>query len=244
MRVLHEAQMHRDNCFVTLTYDKDHLPDNGSLSYVDYQLFMRRLRKRAGVPVRFYMCGEYGPLMDRPHFHAVLFGYDFFDRVPWKRNLFRSPSLEGLWPLGFSTVGDVSFESASYVAAYCMKKVVGSRADAHYSRVNEVTGEVFSLCPEFTRMSLKPGIGAKWFERFYDSDVSVRDSIVVDGRELPVPRYYDQLLAKRNASALEDVKFDRFSKVTSESRLDSTPERLAVREVVVTARQSLKSRSL
>ncbi|WNK14074.1 MAG: replication initiator protein [Microvirus sp.] len=247
MRCVHEAQMHDHNCFLTLTYDDSHLPQNGSLRYVHFQRFMKRLRKQAGKPVRFYMCGEYGDKLTRPHYHACIFGYDFYDKVPWSSGggspLFRSAHLESLWPFGFSSVGEVTFESAAYVAAYCMKKVVGSGAADHYERVSD-TGEIFSLVPEFTRMSLKPGIGASWFDKFFESDVRSRDGVMVSGRRLPVPRYYDQLLAKRDALALEAVQFDRSQKVTSESRVHSTPERLAVREAVSNARINLKSRGL
>ena len=64
-------------------------------------------------------------------------------------------------------VGDVSFQSAGYVARYSLKKVNGDLAAAHYRRVDPDTGEVFDLVPEFAHMSLKPGIGASWFDRFY-----------------------------------------------------------------------------
>lgn len=39
--------MHKQNCFLTLTYDDEHLPLAGSLNHRDYQLFMKRLRKNS-----------------------------------------------------------------------------------------------------------------------------------------------------------------------------------------------------
>lgn len=75
LRVMHEAKLHPANCFVTLTYRDEDLPENGSLRHRDFQLFMKRLRKRADV--RFYMCGEYGEQKLRPHYHACLFGVDY-----------------------------------------------------------------------------------------------------------------------------------------------------------------------
>ena len=246
VRVMHEAQMHESKCFVTLTYDPDCLPPNGSLRYSDYQSFMRRLRKRVRSPVRFYMCGEYGEKLLRPHYHACLFGVEFGDRTPYRRGpetLYRSALLESLWPHGFSSVGDLTMESAEYVARYCVQKVVGSWAVAHYERLSP-DGEFVRLVPEFNRMSLKPGIGAKWFEAFADTDLYTHDRVFLGDREFPVPRYYDKLLALRPGFEVDEVKFDRFAKVDETSRFHSSPNRLAVREQVVEAGLRSKSRSL
>ena len=83
IRCVHEASLNDVNCFLTLTYDDDHVPAGLSLFYPDFQAFMKRLRARfSNVRVRFYMCGEYGDNFDRPHYHALLFGFDFLDKVP------------------------------------------------------------------------------------------------------------------------------------------------------------------
>jgi len=244
VRCLHESQLHEHSCFVTLTYSDEHL--RPSLHYPDFQKFMKRLRKKFGK-VRFYMCGEYGEQFSRPHFHACLFGVYFDDRVVWKRLesgsiLYRSAALEALWPFGFSSVGDVTFESAAYVARYVMKKVTGDRADVHYNRVDVVTGEEVQLVPEFNRMSLKPGIGADWFRKF-SPEVLVRDGVVVNGRVSKVPRYYDNMLQSMDGFRFDEVKFERFKKALTVLE-DTTPERLADRELVTKARLSFKKRKL
>ena len=122
IRCVHEAQMHEENCFITLTYNKESLPADGSLRKRDFQLFMKRLRKECGEGIRYYMCGEYGAKYERPHYHICLFGYDFKDKYIWderdKVPLYRSTKLEKLWTLGFSTIGEVTFQSAAYVAPY------------------------------------------------------------------------------------------------------------------------------
>ena len=81
VRCMHERSMHERACFVTLTYDDEHLPPGKSLNYPDVQKFLRRLRKRVGVPIRFYLCGEYGDDTDRPRYHICLFGFDFPDKA-------------------------------------------------------------------------------------------------------------------------------------------------------------------
>lgn len=256
-RCLHESQLHDKNCYLTLTYNDDNLPANGSLRYRDFQLFLKRLRKAVG-PIRFYMCGEYGELHFRPHFHALVFGYDFPDRVYFGESpagfpLYISAALSELWSFGHCSVGDVTFESAAYVARYVMKKVTGPRAAAHYERLDVETGEIYSLVPEFTRMSLKPGIGLRWIRKFR-SDVYPRDYVVVRGVKCRPPRYYDNFISAEDnwrmkyvgsvdVDTIEMLKFEREFKA-SKFADDGTPERLRVKETVAKAGLNFKKRSL
>lgn len=244
VRIMHESQLYDVSSFVTLTYDDSHFFP--SLDYLDFQKFMRRLRKRVG-PARFFMCGEYGERFQRPHFHAILFGVDFPDKaffkdLPSGGRLYTSALLQELWPFGFSSIGDVTFESAAYVARYCVKKVTGSRAERHYERVWEHTGEVVSVVPEFARMSLKPGIGFEWFRRF-SSDVLVRDAVVVHGVPGKVPRYYDKLMQDMDSVDWDGIEYERFQKALSVVA-DNSPARLGVLEAVAKARVGFKVRNL
>lgn len=246
-RCLDEASQYADNCFLTLTYDEAHLPSDHGLHVSDFQLFMKRLRQdvwrrshRRGV--RFFHCGEYGTQLKRPHFHACLFNLDFKDKVFYKRNrngdsLFNSPTLSRLWPSGFSVIGDLTFESAAYVARYVVDKVTGPNVEfegpdglRHYERVHRTSGEVVPVMPEYTTMSRRPGIGRAWFDR-YVSDVFPVDYRVVDGRRLKVPRFYDGLYEKGHPVEFDVVKrrrFDAARKVLSDNTLD----RLYVKEEV------------
>lgn len=246
MRCMHERQMHDDSCFVTLTYRPEDLPLQGQLVYRHFQLFMKRLRKQRGS-VRFFMAGEYGGLYGRPHFHALLFGTDFLDRVPYKRMasgswLYTSAVLDKLWGGGFSSVGDVTFESAAYVARYCTKKITGRAAESHYERVDESSGEIYQLEPEFAGMSLKPGIGETWYRK-YMAEVLCRDAVIVNGVAVKPPRYYDRLLSTLNLEEKEWIDFQRGLKAR-ELGDDYTPDRLRVREQVARARLSFSKRTL
>lgn len=249
VRLMHEAQLYEDNCFITLTYDDGRLPSDGSLHYRDFQLFMKRLRKRyCDRTVRYFVAGEYGDALGRPHFHCALFNVAFRkDRKHWRKtetgfNVYRSAELEELWPLGHSEIGELTPQSANYIARYVVKKVTGDKADEHYRTIDMDTGAVTWRVPEFCRMSLKPGIGARWFERYY-RDVFPHDRVVAGGVRKKVPRYYDKLMKRRDAGAVEDVKMDREIRARSRYQ-DCTPERLAVREVVENARMRYYKRSL
>lgn len=235
---MHEAQLHEDNCFITLTYDDQHLPHTGTLIPRDLQLFMKRLRKAFPHKIRYYSCGEYGESSARPHYHACLFGHSFNDTLTYSNNrgipLGISPTLSKLWPYGFSTVGAVTFESAAYVARYCTKKVTGKKADDHYWSTDPETGEMHPIAPEFARMSNRPGVGAGWYELYRD-DVYPSDTVIVKGREQRPPRYYDTLFERTNPEELDEIKRKRL--VAALTHKDNqTPERLAVRETVTRAR--------
>lgn len=232
VRCLHESKLHEENCFLTLTYNDENVPERNSLDYRDFQLFMKRLRKHANK-VRFFMCGEYGETTARPHYHALLFGYNFPDRKPWGRTphghtTYRSELLEKLWTKGNSIIGNVTRESAGYVARYCLKKITGDAAEDHYN----------GRTPEFAHMSLKPGIGADYFRKFHN-DILPNDYVIIDGYKIPVPKYYETLYE----GDLEDIKHTRETYARTKAH-NNTPERLAVREEVTQAKVKQLKRSL
>ena len=244
LRVMHEASLWDDNCFVTLTYGRDKLPPHGSLCHEDYQKFMKRVRKKYGL-VRYYMAGEYGPENGRPHYHSCLFNVGFRDdREPVGRSasgevFYNSPVLEELWGHGNVSVQDLTPGTASYTARYIMKKALGEAAKTAYQVVTE-DGEIVQLAPEYAAMSLKPGIGAGWLER-YTKDVYRFDYVVEDGVKRPAPKYYDKLFKRRSGPVVVGDKLvpDQFDEIeyarvkrAEASRGNCTDERLAVRERV------------
>ena len=223
IRCVHEASLHERNSFITLTYAPENLPPNGSLKKKDFQDFMKRLRFRnSETRIRFFHCGEYGENYLRPHYHALLFGFDFSDKRPMRSGkgfpLFRSEELEDLWPHGFSTIGAVTFESASYVARYVMKKHLGADSEAYY--------EWLGLEPEYVTMSRRPGIASAWFDKFQE-DVFPHDRVVLRGREMRPPKYYDKLFDLLDHQSFYNVQLTR--KFNALARVEPT-ERIAVRE--------------
>lgn len=242
IRCMHEASMYDVNSFVTLTYDDDHYQP--SLCYRDFQIFMYRLRRKLG-PTRFFMCGEYGDINGRPHFHALLFGRSFRDPKPIGKDIYYSRELGDLWSQGMHSFGAVTFQSASYVSRYCLKKVTGPPAEAHYTRVDIRTGEFVRVEPEFCHMSLNRGIGYNWFVKHWRDVYLVRDGVPMPGgHTVPPPRFYDKLLLEQDFSIREEKDFQRYMK-SDLFREDCSPERLLTREVCAKARESFKrSRNL
>lgn len=243
---MHEASLHSQNCFVTLTYADEHMPEHGSLVYRDFQLFMKRVRKKMGK-VRFFMCGEYGEKFLRPHFHACLFGARFDDGVFFSRSgsgsdIYISLLLSSLWSKGHASFGELTFESAAYVARYTLKKSTNVDCDGRSVCVDKETGEVYDLVPEMCRMSLRPGIGAGWIKKWYD-DVYPADYVIVDGSKMKPPKYYDRYMRQLDPVGGDFLEFDR-EQAAQASAGDNTCERLEVREKVANARLAFKKRSL
>lgn len=243
IRIMHEAQMHEANCFITLTYDDAHVPSDGSLHVEHFQKFCKRLRRAIG-PFRFFHCGEYGERRYRPHFHACLFGRDFSgDRVLLRRSgensLYSSRVLEKAWSDGFSSIGDLSYASASYVARYVVGKLA-KRVPRRF--VDFDTGEIREVAPEYVTMSRRPGIGATWFDKFA-SDVFPSDEVVMRGRKYSPPRYYFDKLSRELPSLASSLKAKRVEAMADRSE-DSTDDRLRVREAVAEARVSLLVRDV
>ncbi len=192
MRCMHEKRMHVDSAFLTLTYRDKDLPARGSLVKRDLQLFMKRLRShlnatgRLSRGLRFFACGEYGETTRRPHYHVLLFNACFPDMRFYSSgssagsDLFVSAELDGLWKKGDCKVGHVTFDSCAYVARYVTKKINGPAAPAHY----------YGRLKEFHVMSRRPGLGLDYYVR-YAFEMYRHDAIVINGREVGIPRYYD-----------------------------------------------------
>lgn len=207
MRCVHESQLHQDNCFLTLTYDSSRLESFGrdyTLVPGDFVNFMKRLRKQyVDQKIRFFHCGEYGAVGQRPHHHAIIFGFDFADKrllsVNHGQRIYRSPTLERLWPYGYSSIGSVTFESCAYVARYIMKKQTGDKAEQYYD------GRV----PEYVTMSRRPGIAGDWIRQYKD-DVYNYDHVVLPGGIKCRPaKYYDRIFDEIDHSKLEKIKEKR-----------------------------------
>jgi hypothetical protein len=247
MRCMHEASLYEDNCFITLTYNNDHLPKDGSLHKEHFQKFMKRLRKKhQNKTIRFYHCGEYGEKFRRPHYHAILFNHDFGDKKLFKTEkeirLYTSKELEELWPYGFNTIGDVTFESAAYTARYIMKKQTGKSAEKHYENVDIETGEIHKILPEYNTMSRRPGIGTEWFKK-YNKDVYPKDFVTIRGKKLKPPKFYDRMYEHQYPEDFEKIK-DKRLELMNKNWKDNTPDRLRQKEIVKKAQLDKLKRNL
>lgn len=279
IRCMHEAQLHNENSFITLTFSDEalHKRENPyGLNHKEWQKFMKRLRdyrwnkyvpdhikhindrfkkllkseisdsqkKRlkqkqkkflAPYQQKFYMCGEYGDKTARPHYHAIIFGVEFEDKKLYKiengQRLYNSETLSRLWPDGFAVIGNVTFESAAYVARYIMKKQTGKAAEDYYTCMHPETGEILKKQPEYNRMSNRNAIGRDWYDSF-KGDLYPKDYVTFQGKKFKVPKYYDKLYEKENPFEYDEIKQNRM--LNAEKYQDNnTYDRLLVREKVL-----------
>lgn len=170
-RIMCESLYFDKKSFITLTYSD--APESPSKD--DLRRFIKAVRNKYGKGIKFFACGEKGTESKRSHYHLILFGVDFAeDRYEIaKRGLnlvYRSPSLEKLWPYGFSSIGSLDISSAGYVSKYCDKKKI--------SRIDE---------GEFVMMSR--GLGRRYFADHHD-EIFNSDFLYFDGNKFKIPRYF------------------------------------------------------
>lgn len=261
MRCVHESKMHKQNCFVTLTYRNDDLPEFGTLVPEHLKNFHKRLHNRllrqGHDGIRYYACGEYGDQSQRPHYHTLLFGFDPPDKRLYSGSeddenaIYSSRMLDETWGFGDVRIGAVTFDSAAYVARYCMKKVDGPQRAAGHYLVYDADGLVHEREPEFARMSLKPGIGATYFRK-YGAEILQHDSVIVNAREVPSNRYYDKLIDERFLAGPDPYRLtyknrqdkNKIDRKRASDKSERTPERLAVKAELLRQQLNQKKRSL
>lgn len=163
-RIMLETLTHSESCFITLTYNEQNLPKGGTLVPKDYQKFLYKLRKNIYPHrIRYFFVGEYGDHSNRPHYHAAIFGLG-----PSSSEL-----IDKCWDHGFTYTGTLTFDSAQYIAGYVTKKLNGRD-----ERSRSILGDRY---PEFSRPSLKPGLGAiamKDLANVLASDAGCNDMLV------------------------------------------------------------------
>lgn len=166
VRCHHEASLHEQNSFVTLTYNEASVPP--ALVKADLQKFFKRLRHQYG-PFRYFACGEYGEQTRRPHYHALIFGHDFLGGAEQVGEHYDNPLLTQIWGNGHTLVDPVNMATCCYVSGY----------------VNKKNGDPDT----FTLMSRRPGIGHQWLEAYAD-DLRRTGTVAIEGREYAIPKRY------------------------------------------------------
>lgn len=231
VRCQNEAMMYDSSLFITLTYNDIQLPRNGSLVKEHLSSFIKNFRYKFGKNIKFFGCGEYGSLNNRPHYHLILFNTEFNDLEYFKAvngyRYYTSCRLNDIWKKGYTIVGNACFESAAYVARYVTKKIYGEPARNHYGQ----------RVPEFQVQSLRPGIGYAFFKKYYHDIYDVYDKVVCsNGLKIKPPRYYDKLLQIENPILYDKIKKSRLERAMSMAVDNLREERFFARETIQKAR--------
>lgn len=226
-RCMLEAKEHQNKYFITLTYDNEHLPINEgvdittgeiiktpTLKKEDLQNFWKRLRmhyeRKYGIKnkLRYVGCGEYGDQLNRPHYHAIVFGLPIFDlktdHKSKRGNMnYKSKEWQEIWGNGIVAIGDVTWESCAYTARYVMKKQTGLGKEIYKIENRE---------SEFPCYSKRPAIAKNFFQenwqKIYDNDeiyIKTKDGV----KGVKPARYFDKLFDVIDHESMNKIKRNR-----------------------------------
>jgi len=201
IRLTHESELHTDKCFITLTYDDDHIPEGGSLVKKEFQDFIKRIRWKLDYhekkELRYFACGEYGPRIMRPHYHALLFGVGC--------NHEHAALIRKEWDKGFVKVMPILPGGIEYVARYIDKKWL-----------NDKEADLSSVERSFQVMSQNIGLG--YVERpEVQKQLNEMMYVSKNGKKMPIPRAYvkkEVIDAAKLAAVSRDRQIDHVEKKT------------------------------
>lgn len=233
-RATAEMQLHDKALYVTLTYrdyndgetvlppvaemvtDDGEILKHHTLRYRDFQLFMKRLRRRfPDRKLRFMVCGEYGSRTYRPHYHAIIYGIDvvdFSDILAHNRNkhgdiLYSSVELDNIWQLGYTLSASADNGSIAYVAGYVAKKFSTLKPKEWYQYTNVVA--------PFIKSSNRPGLGSMFVESSFDCFQNEYDYMMLpalNDRSTPTKiKLWSSIKNKYKNSIYNEIGFDNYS---------------------------------
>jgi hypothetical protein len=181
-RLSEEAKISTSAAFITLTYEEAPLSFNGhpTLDKTHYQKFMKRLRKTIkNSNIKYYACGEYGSLTERPHYHAIMFN------LPQKW-LVQSEHLHTVWGQGHIDISPCNTATIRYVTKYLMKGRHEPKTDCD------------DRSPQFSLMSKKMGLSHLTPEMVKYYTENLISHVTLSGGTLTsLPRYFrDKIFSK------------------------------------------------
>lgn len=217
-RLLAESRYHEHKTMVTLTYAVE--PAGRTLDPAHPKNFIKRLRRFDGLNrIRYYLVGEYGDETQRPHYHAILFGYPSCQRG---RTFYPRKGISpeccqvcrDLWACWYEDPADIrdmegqrgriqldefNSKTAQYVCGYVLKKLTNPKS-------HRVRNALAGRHPEFCRQSRKPGIGYRLVHtivsalltpagrRWLEESQEVPSVLRFDGKNWPLGRYLKEHL--------------------------------------------------
>lgn len=163
--------------------------------------YMKREKNHTGI--KYYYCGEYGNesktgMGYRPHYHIILMNcpldisqfYDWHLDNKHKKLHWKSKELNHYWDKGLVDVAEVEWNNCAYVARYCMKKL--KVRDKYTVQNYAMQGKI----PEYVRMSRRPGIGTRYYERnkekIYENDEVIQRTIHGKVSSFKPPKSFDK----------------------------------------------------
>lgn len=186
--------------FITLTYDRQHLPEDG-VSKDDVQKFLKRLRRRieynlnVKTPLRYFLVAEYGKKTHRAHYHLLLWNMPYVQMADGDEKSFYTlwRFIRDAWQNGNIRVEYCRDRTGKYCLKYMRKECI----------VPDGKNDIFFLS---SRGREHKGIGFPWLEQYFDFYQQLEDCQqlairTIDGKtgvskveNKPVPEYFKRKL--------------------------------------------------
>lgn len=228
-----ESKLHKQNFFITLTYDDEHMFTNeyvetsegityannglwnGTLVSKDLQDFIKRLRRHMeyhyqNTDISYMACGEYGEQNLRPHYHLIMFNLNlpaesfYNSRIINNECYWQNKIIEKCWNKGISNISDASWNNIAYTARYITKKINGKGSEDEYAQRGQIK--------EFLRVSKNPAIGKRYYE-LYKNKIYKNDEITIKNKNGVIkskpPKYFDKLYEKEFPEKWKKLKKKR-----------------------------------
>lgn len=218
IRAVHEAKMHEGNIFLTLTYNDESLASE-RLIYEDFQLFMKKLRNTTSETISYMVTGEYGDENKRPHWHAIIFNYwpddakSHRETKDLKHQVWTSETINQCWDKGYNEFGQVTIESAGYVARYAAKKLVhGNDQDHDYHPLHKT--------------SSRRAIGRSWIEQYHNHTFQNGYVNLPNGQQTKIPRYYVDWAKKHHPELYNDYVTNVLPKIIHRAEVKQRKEEI------------------
>lgn len=193
--------------FFTLTYSNEFLPNPEAprLKHEDFQRFFKRLRKELkGIRLKYYMCGEYGEELGRPHYHCILMIYGDLGEININK------VIRDKWPEGHVDIGSVTPRSVMYCLNYMDKLYLLEAKNPHEVK-------------PYQKMSL--GLGDTYFNANKDN-LGSKGYITYEGVRYDIPRYakdkYVEEIKEKIRLIPTDKAYARKKELEMREQLDST----------------------
>ena len=241
VRIMHEVKQHKENYFVTLTYDHEHVPtldyveykdkegniqrkfNNGcfhySLNPKDLDTFIDSLRKNQKrhhekKDFKYYLAAEYGGEGARPHYHIIFMGLEL-DGTKFYSYVKDENGKDHWKSKELERIWKKGIIDVAKVEFADAAYVARYGTKLFINRGSEEDYAEQGMVREFTRCSTRPAIGSDYIKS-NEYDMLISDGVLVKNSKgnvfhVKLPAYYQKRLEQSYPEYMDEQKNKRQS---------------------------------
>ena len=233
-----ECKKSEHNYFITLTYDKEHLPfkkelkikEKGTDNIITYfnneelkptlipehmhtfihnlRQYMERTKDHKGI--KYIYCGEYGETTQRPHYHLILMNCPL--NIEDFYDFHVDKNFKAHWKSkeieNYWDKGMIDIAECEWSSVAYVARYTAKKVAANYDKQ-----KMYSECriPEFLRRSTK--LGEEYYkenkDKIYKTDEIIMKTVKGNIGNAKPPRYFDKLYEKEHPREMTLIKLSR-----------------------------------